>query len=92
MDGISDTILAAGQAWSDFLYRATFGQPAPDQVKQIANDTYNQVIRAGGSAKQAQQAADQAAGVVTAGGASNSALWLLAAAGLGTVLLFRLLE
>lgn len=92
MRGITDTLYGAGQAWSDFLYRATFGQPPPDQVKQIADDTYNGIIRAGGNAQQAQAAADQAAGVAAASGPSNTLVWIIAAAAVGAIALTKFLE
>jgi hypothetical protein len=91
MRGVADTLYGAGIAWSDLLYRTTFGQPPPDQVKQIADDTYSGIIQAGGTQQAAQSAADQAANVANAGGPSNTAIWLLAAAAVGAIALIDLL-
>ncbi len=50
---------AAGSSVSDWLYNAATGTLSDSQVQQLQNQVYKQVIGAGGTAKQAQDAANQ---------------------------------
>jgi len=81
MRGISDSIYAADTAFSDWLYRAVTGQVPADQVQAISSDTYNGIIRAGGTPQQAQAGAVQTSAVAQQPGGTNLLLWLGIAVG-----------